>query len=266
MSLLLTRGLGIGGGGVADTGLAPTITLVSPANGSAISRDTPIIIDVTDDESVSELFALAGYSFLEAREVALEAGAFSTPYASHSSIEDIDGGVRLTLRRKEIWPTAPTLSVFAWDGAGNYANATFFWALVPDAETAGHTPGATELPRDLLLDSEGDLDISTGDVQLTTGKEAIAQSIDIGLGTIKGEWFADEDEGLDLFGVILVNNPSEPAIQEELRRVVLLSEGVVSVPTISLVLDRPARTLDADIRVISDEGELTKQIRLGAPA
>lgn len=122
----------------------------------------------------------------------------------------------------------------------------------------------TAPPRDILLDADGDLDLSTGDLQLTTGKAAIAQSLDIGYGLVQGEWYLDLDTGLDLFGTVLVNNPNDPAIQDELTRVAMETDGVLSVNGISMSLDRATRVLTAEITVSTSEGALTQVVRLAA--
>jgi hypothetical protein len=118
--------------------------------------------------------------------------------------------------------------------------------------------------RDLALDANGDLDLSTGDLQFTTGTQAIAQSLDIGLGMVKGEWFLDGDEGFDLYGTVLVSDPNQDLITQEIRRVALGTAGVTGVTSIELSFDRPHRTLTADVTVQTDLGELTQTVRLAA--
>lgn len=124
--------------------------------------------------------------------------------------------------------------------------------------------GASALPRDLRLDADGDLDVSTGDLLLTSEGEAIGQALDISLGMVKGEWFLDEDEGLDLYGVVLVSNPSDALIQEDIRQRSLGVEGVTGVSNIELAIDRTARELVAQVTVVWDGGELTRTVRLAA--
>ena len=73
------------------------------------------------------------------------------------------------------------------------ATATWPLAAPATAETAAgtYTPG-----RDLLLDANGDLVIESGDLQLSTGVDAINQDIRLTITLFLGEWFRDVDLGL----------------------------------------------------------------------
>lgn len=123
---------------------------------------------------------------------------------------------------------------------------------------------ATHLPRDFALDSNGDLDLSTGDATYTTGMVAIAQALDLAFSLVKGEWFADLDAGVDSFGVVLVSNPSQELIKQELRTAAFTVPGVTGVTSISLTLDRVARELTGAVNVSTDEGDIAQEVRLAA--
>lgn len=94
----------------------PTVTLVSPAPGTLISRSTPFVIDVTDD--AEGVFACLFMRSRESRvyEVAWDGDAFSDLYARASARASVSGGWRFTLRREGGWPGAPAFTVRALDG------------------------------------------------------------------------------------------------------------------------------------------------------
>ena len=96
---------------------------------------------------------------------------------------------------------------------------------------------------DLLLDSQGDLDISTGDLQLTTGGEAIAQHLRIRLQFFLGEWFLDSRIGIPFFQSILIKNPATNVVRSIFRAAILSTPGVISLSELTIDFDGPTRTL-----------------------
>ena len=65
--------------------------------------------------------------------------------------------------------------------------------------------------KDFSLDSNGDIIIRNNDIQLISDKNLTIQKIRMALGTNKGEWLFNENEGIN-FGVMLVKNPNEDQI------------------------------------------------------
>ena len=52
------------------------------------------------------------------------------------------------------------------------------------------------------LDSNGDVLIESGKISMTSGTDLTAQTLQTVAGTNKGEWFLNEDEGIDFDSVI----------------------------------------------------------------
>jgi len=71
------------------------------------------------------------------------------------------------------------------------------------------------------LNSENDIDISTGNLVVLEDGQAVAQMIGTAWRTVLGEWFLNTESGLDYFGKILVRQPNENIIKQELKRVTL---------------------------------------------
>lgn len=109
--------LATGGGGGGDT-TAPDVALVTPADGSAIARSAPLVIDVTDASDFASIFAWVVYPNGNT-EVAYDGEAFTAAFAGSSTRVSISGGYRYTLRRAGGWPAAPTIRVRPVDVAGN---------------------------------------------------------------------------------------------------------------------------------------------------
>lgn len=65
--------------------------------------------------------------------------------------------------------------------------------------------------KNFLLDSEGDVVIQKGNIQMVEGNALKAQTIRQVIGTNLGEWLKDENEGID-FSVILARHPNPELI------------------------------------------------------
>lgn len=71
--------------------------------------------------------------------------------------------------------------------------------------------------RDFLLDQNGDVVIKSGDIKMTkSNSELLLQKIKTVLGTNKGEWIFDQEQGID-YRIILVKNPDREEILGTVR-------------------------------------------------
>ena len=96
---------------------------------------------------------------------------------------------------------------------------------------------------DLLLDSDGDLDITGGNLSLTSGIDAVRQRLELSLKFFRGEWFLDRRVGIPYFERILVKGPNIPAITTLFRDAILTDPEVLEVLGLQLDFDPAARTL-----------------------
>ena len=111
---------------------------------------------------------------------------------------------------------------------------------------------------DLLLDASGDLDLTTNDIQLVDGVEAVRQELQIRFRFFLGEWFLDPDEGVPYIRDVLVKNPSEGRVRALLTEVATSTPGVTEVTNLELDLDIGTRTLTVTMDLTADvEGDLT---------
>ena len=69
------------------------------------------------------------------------------------------------------------------------------------------------------LDQWGDVVITDNQIELVEGVELIAQTLKQVLGTNLGEWFGDEEEGIDFY-VILTKNPNYELIKDTINTAV----------------------------------------------
>lgn len=105
---------------------------------------------------------------------------------------------------------------------------------------------------DLLLNAAGDLDLTTNDLQLVDGVEAVRQQLQIRYRFFAGEWFLDPTEGVPYIRDVLKKSPNENRVRALLAEVARTTPGVASVDAIDLELDASLRRLTVQLDLQSD--------------
>lgn len=107
----------------------------------------------------------------------------------------------------------------------------------------------------LAQTSTGDLDISTGGLRVEQGiAQCAAWKLSNLFGFFKGEWFADQRQGVPYFQYVLVSNPNLPLIGNIFRRVCLSVPAVARVTEVTMSFLPRKRHLDVAIAAETDEG------------
>lgn len=124
-------------------------------------------------------------------------------------------------------------------------------------------PGAT-VPRvrNIYIDPETGqfaLDAS-GQLVMVADGDSIVQAIRCAIQLVVGEWFLDQQKGVDWFGTILVKGASPHAVREELRATILSVAGVNGVTNVSYDFDAVTRALEVDFIVSTDLGLLSGSV------
>lgn len=114
----------------------------------------------------------------------------------------------------------------------------------------------TNEPRDLLLDADNDL-VVTSDLQFSRGIDAVAQSCRIALQLVRGEWFLDLDVGIPYWEEILAQKPAIAleASRAAFRRELLSVEGVIDITRLEITYDRTTRIMNIVWQVLTGFGE-----------
>jgi len=108
---------------------------------------------------------------------------------------------------------------------------------------------------DLKL-TDGDMDITNGELSFVTGKEAIAQDITMALRTFLGECVYDLSVGVPwLQAIIGQPNPNMESAKLIIDQIVLARPGVTGTDT-QAVFDRATKTMAVTGYVTSIEGEI----------
>lgn len=102
---------------------SPTISNVSPAAGSTLSRNDAISFRITDETEVVDIILSARYPS-GAHEVIYRAGAFTATYSesTRSAVAEASGsGFDFVIRRAGGWPAKPEICLDVVDSDGNLA-------------------------------------------------------------------------------------------------------------------------------------------------
>jgi hypothetical protein len=113
-------------------------------------------------------------------------------------------------------------------------------------------PPLIDAPRDLLVDIDGDLVVTDGDLHFARGLTGIAQECRIAVRTFAEEWFLDLDAGIRYFQSILVRgNPDVIALvaKKEYRDQLLAIDGVTGIEQLDAAFDSATRTLSVTWQV-----------------
>lgn len=107
----------------------------------------------------------------------------------------------------------------------------------------------------LLLTLAGDLDFSSGGLQIVEGADEIAQKLFTRLQFFLGEWFLDRRQGIPYYEKILIKNPDLVIIQSIFREAILETPGVTSLlDVIQTDLESATRKLSVRFAAQLDSG------------
>jgi hypothetical protein len=120
---------------------------------------------------------------------------------------------------------------------------------------------------DLLINDEiDDIEISGGDLSLTSDQDAIRQALSLQLRMVRGEWFLDNTLGTDYYGQIFGFKNFIQADAEFIRSI-LSVPGVVSIlEPLAYNLDKVNRVLSVSFKVQTDTGVIEQTETISVPA
>jgi len=109
-------------------------------------------------------------------------------------------------------------------------------------------------PIDLLLVND-DIVFVSGQLQFSSGTQAVAQGIDQRMRSFKGEWFLDIDNGVPYYEDILGQKFSEVKVRSIYRDILENSPGVAKVLTLTANYVGANRTTDIFWQVLTVFGD-----------
>jgi len=115
---------------------------------------------------------------------------------------------------------------------------------------------------DFKLDGFGELDLSTNDLQLVDGSDAIAQHLLIRLRLFKGEWFLDQRIGIPYYESILKKSPNLIAVKGIFSRAITSTPGVNSLEDLELGYEPTTRALTVSFSALLDGDDVPRDFSL----
>lgn len=117
-------------------------------------------------------------------------------------------------------------------------------------------------PIDLLLDADGDLDITGGDLSFVAGLPAVAQLIKIALQMFLGEWFLNVEAGVPWLQDVLGNKYDPEKVRAALRPSILEVPAVTAILSLETAFHGPTRVLSVSFEVSTEFGDTSGTVDL----
>ena len=89
-------------------------------------------------------------------------------------------------------------------------------------------------------------------IEMVEGSELLRQKIERVIGTNKGEWSYDADEGID-FGVVFRKNPDENEIRATIEEALVHIDETLTIAEFSMKMT--GRTAEISFTVVNGDGE-----------
>lgn len=114
--------------------------------------------------------------------------------------------------------------------------------------------------KDLRLTEDGDLYITeNGDVQFT---DSVLQAIKIRLKWFLAEWRINTNYGMPYYDEVFIKNPSTALIEDRIRTEILSIDGVQTVESISVVIDKTTRVANIQFKVVAQGEVINEEVKV----
>ncbi|MBW7452433.1 DUF2634 domain-containing protein [Paenibacillus sepulcri] len=111
---------------------------------------------------------------------------------------------------------------------------------------------------------DGDLVFEDGQLLMVEGPEELAQSVQLILGTNKGEWFLNLELGIN-FDVFNAKQPDMEVMRDEIRAGLHQNPRIATVEEINIISDRTSRMQQVSFVATSVDGEtVTEGVEVNA--
>ena len=108
----------------------------------------------------------------------------------------------------------------------------------------------------LYLDDNNDIRFVDGDLPTVEGLEEIRQLVKQTLGSVKGEWFLDLDQGLPYFQTIFKKSTSLAAIESIYLEAIGNIPGILDITSFNMEFDPKYRKLNISFTANTTDGVL----------
>lgn len=105
------------------------------------------------------------------------------------------------------------------------------------------------------LTADGDIDFSENDIAMVDGIELTKQTVQSVLGTNKGEWFLNPDEGIN-FNNLLGKNIEDVLVENEMLNGLKQVDETLKINSFSVTKDTNKRTMSIEFTASKDNDEV----------
>lgn len=110
-----------------------------------------------------------------------------------------------------------------------------------------------------MLDDDGDVVINNNDIQLVENEELIRQKVRNVLSTNKGEWFLNEDEGINFDNLLGKNNPEE-LVRAEIEQGIQQVDENFAITEFEMYADKNSRKLTVNFTATNKDMTITDSV------
>lgn len=109
---------------------------------------------------------------------------------------------------------------------------------------------------DIKLADDGDIDLTNGEMTLTSGLEATKQRLTQRMRFFFQEWFLDQSRGIPYIQQVFVKNPNPVVIDAIFKKEILSDPAVIELQRFELDLETASRALTITFRVVTTDGPI----------
>lgn len=113
------------------------------------------------------------------------------------------------------------------------------------------------------LNSYGDVDIQENEIQMVDGNDLLRQTVQSVLGTNKGEWVLNDEEGIT-FSNLLGSIKEENIIRNEIQQGLSQVDSSFVISAFDIETDRKTRKLKISFTAYNDAGNEISGVRVYA--
>ena len=116
---------------------------------------------------------------------------------------------------------------------------------------------------DLMINSDGDLELLNNDLKIITGVEALEQKLEIELSFLKNDWFLNVEKGIDYYSYFGQKPFNQNLLDIEIRDVIENTQGIVSLDHYVSSVNPYTRNFTVEFNVTTDYGVVEFNKNLG---
>lgn len=113
--------------------------------------------------------------------------------------------------------------------------------------------------KDFLLDNDGDLVLSSGDIVIT---DSVVQAIKIRLKWFANEWRINKEWGIPYYEEVFIKNPNTQLIEGRIKEEILTIDEVQEVSSVKVTINKETRRAAISFTAIVNGQETNGEVQI----